>query len=409
MTQTILLIAGNYQPQHCGTAHYTDHLRLELANKGVESIVLTTHNSAKLCHDPQIRGVVKDWGLSQLFPLIQAILATPADLLHIQHAAGTYRFQRPIFLLPFLLRRCGYQKPIVTTVHEYGWWELQPKGIPTQWLEWLKNCGQKRGWWDREDGFLLTGSNVIITTNLDAEKAILERLPNAKKRLYRIPIAANLEKYPIERQLARQQLLQQNNWAENSLIFVFFGFLHPVKGIEYLLSAFQTILAEEPQVKLLLLGGVESLALQGEEAENYWDQLEHKINSLNLNKVVKMTGYLSNETASCYLSGADIGILPFNHGVTLKSGSFLALLAHHLPVIATLCPSPDPDLIKEDIAEWVSPRDPIKLSEIMLKLMRNPQRQEQLVKNSDRFIQQFTWSNIAEKHLNLYQKIIDIN
>lgn len=409
MTQTILLIAGNYQPQHCGTAHYTAHLRLELAKKEVKSIVLTTHNSAQIFNDSQIKGVVKNWGLSQLLPLIKAILSTPADLLHIQHAAGTYRFQRPIFLLPFLLRRCGYQKPIITTVHEYGWWEWQPKGIPTQWLEWLKNSGQKRGWWDREDGFLLTGSNAIITTNPDAEKAIIERLPNAKNRLYRIPIAANLEKYPIERQPARQQLLQHYNWAENSLIFVFFGFLHPVKGIEYLLSAFQIILVEEPQVKLLLLGGVESLALQGEDAQNYWDKLEHKINSLNLNEAVKMTGYLPNETASRYLSGADIGILPFNHGVTLKSGSFLALLAHHLPVIATLCPSPDPDLIKEDIAEWVSPRDSIRLSEIMLKLVREPQRQEQLVKNGDRFIQQFTWSNIAEKHLNLYQKVINRN
>ncbi|WP_199316614.1 glycosyltransferase [Chroococcidiopsis sp [FACHB-1243]] len=175
--------------------------------------------------------------------------------------------------------------------------------------------GQQRGWWDREDGFLLTGSDAMITTNAEAESVILQRMPNYADRLHRIAIAANITVVPIDRQQARQQLRQQFDWLADSFVVVFFGFLHPVKGIEYLLSAFRQVMTQQPQARLLLPGGMESLALQGEEAKSYWDRLQVLVKELHLSDRVSMTGYVSGETASHYLSGADLGVLPFNHGV----------------------------------------------------------------------------------------------
>lgn len=119
----IAFIAGTYQPDRCGVADYTARLRSALRDRGVESVVLTTRAAAQTATDPTVWGVVDDWQLRNLFPLKRAIRATAADVLHIQHAAGTYGFQRAIFLLPLLLRSLGNRKPIVTTVHEYGWWE----------------------------------------------------------------------------------------------------------------------------------------------------------------------------------------------------------------------------------------------------------------------------------------------
>jgi len=56
---------------------------------------------------------------------------------------------------------------------------------------------------------------------------------------------------------------------------------------------------------------VESLAPRGEDAKRYWDQLHALVAELDL---VYLTGYVRAETASHYLTGADIGVLPFNHG-----------------------------------------------------------------------------------------------
>lgn len=148
----IAIIAGTYKPEHCGVAHYTARLRSALKQQDIESVVLTTHAAATEANDSSVRGVVKNWRFTDLMSLVQAVNSTNADILHIQHAAGTYGFERAIFLLPLLLKATGYSKPIVTTVHEYGWWEWQPKYLPPQFVEWLKMWGQSRGWWDREDG-----------------------------------------------------------------------------------------------------------------------------------------------------------------------------------------------------------------------------------------------------------------
>lgn len=285
----IALIAGTYQPERCGVAHYTARLRDVLDKLGIQSIVLTTYTAAAVANEPTVKGVVNNWQFGDLPPLVRAIHNSGADILHIQHAAGTYDFERAIFLLPLLLKVTRWRGKIVTTVHEYGWWEWQPKNIPLQLIEWLKMWGQNRSWWDREDGFLLTLSDALVTTNVDAEKVIQARLPKLSQRVYSIAIAPNVEVAPIERNTARQILREKCNWNQGFLVIAFFGFLHPVKGLETLLPAFKQVLATQPQARLLLIGGVESLALGGEDAKQYWDKLHTLVAQLNLSQVVHST------------------------------------------------------------------------------------------------------------------------
>lgn len=397
----VTLIAGTYEPTRCGVAHYTDRLRTNLDKLGIQSIVLTAHDAAQAAGASDIIGAVKDWSLFELIPLVRSLHAIPTDILHIQHAAGTYSFERAIFLLPLLLRATGWRKPIVITVHEYGWWEWQPRWLPPSLLEWLKQWGQRYGWWDREDGFLLTLSDAIITTNTDAETALRSRLPAFGDRIHRLAIAPNIEVAAINKTVARQTLRHVCDWAEHTEIIAFFGFLHPVKGLEILLAAFKQVLATNPRARLLLMGGVESLALVGEQATSYWQQLQTRVADLELGKTVCFTGYVTAETASHYLSGADIGVLPFHHGVTLKSGSLLALLAHELPVVATRHDPPDREL--DHCLHHISPRDVDELAIALIELLRDRAKREQLSYAGRTFAQTLAWDAIADTHRHLYQ------
>lgn len=400
----IVMIAGTYQPEHCGVGHYTAHLRQGLAERGMQSSVLTTHHAAQVAADPTVRGVVKRWHLTELFSLVQAVRQIHPNCLHIQHAAGTYGFDRAIFLLPLLLRLSGWQRPIVTTVHEYGWWEWQPACVPPGLLEWLKAWGQKQGWWDREDGFLLTQSDAIITTNGNAEQVILHRLPHLKRLLHRIPIAANIETQTIDKLKARQIVQQICGWSDDAAIVAFFSFLHPVKGLETLLAAFQQVVVAQPHTRLLLIGGVESLALPSQQATDYWNQLKTRIAELNLTNDVHMTGYLPTEQVSLYLTAADIGVLPFNPGVTLKSGSLLAMMAHSLPIIATQSDPPDPELANACL-KLIPPRNPPELANALVELLTDATQQRQLGQAAFDLSRQFTWSQITEAHLNVYYQL----
>ncbi len=400
----LVLIAGTYQPERCGVADYTAHLRQHLMQRDVEPIILTTDQaSTAAAEEDKVLGVVKQWNMAYLLPLVQAIHASKADLLHIQHAAGTYGFDRSIFLLPLLLKLTGWRAPIVTTIHEYGWWEWQPKGIPSRWLEWLKTWGQQHGWWDREDGFLLTQSTAIITTNVSAGAIIQSRLPHLQPRLYQIPIGANVEVASVNQQ-ARQQLRQQYGWSSNAQVIAFFGFLHPVKGLETLLFAFQAVLARHPNARLLLMGGVESLALPDEPASRYWQQLQHQIGELKLNTAVHMTGYINADKVSQNLAGVDMGVLPFNHGVTLKSGSLLTLMAHALPVIATRATPPEPEL--EQLLRLIPPRSATSLADELSDLLSNPELRQQLGAVAYQFSRQFSWNSIADSHIAIYQTVL---
>jgi glycosyltransferase involved in cell wall biosynthesis len=297
----------------------------------------------------------------------------------------------------------------MTTVHEYGWWEWQPAGIPPKLMEWLKQWGQDRGWWDREDGFLLTLSDAIITTNVDAETVLQARLPHLTQRMCRIAIAANINVAPIDPAIARQELRRTCHWSEDAIVIIFFGFLHPAKGLETLLPAFKQIVAAQPRARLLLAGGVESLALPSQQATHYWNKLGAIAAELGLSELVHLTGYIPAETASRYLTGSDIGVLPFNSGTTLKSGSLLAMLAHGLPVVATRSDPPDPALVDQNLLRLIASRDVNELATALIELLANPAAQAQLGQAGRAFAHNFTWRAIAKAHSEVYQNVLAHN
>lgn len=225
----IALIAGTYLPERSSMADYTAHLCAALRESDVEPIVLTTYYAAEAAYDPHAIGVVHGWRLADLRALVQAVHASKADLLHIQYAPSSYGFERAILLLPLLLRLTGWRSPIVTTVHEYGWGEWQTQKIPPQLLAWLKNWGQQSSWWDREDGFLLTLSNAVVTTNTEVEALIRNQLPKLKSPIFHIPGAANVEVAQINRTTARQALREYCRWSNDTLVIAFSVFCNQGK------------------------------------------------------------------------------------------------------------------------------------------------------------------------------------
>lgn len=398
----VAMVAGTYRPERCGVGHYVQRLRFALDERGVSSLVLTTKEAARDSEDPRVKSVVRGWGLPDLPALVRAVRRAGPDVIHIQHAAGAYGFKRAVFFLPPLLRAAGCRAPLVTTVHEYGWWEWEPRGVPSGAIEALKTWGQRRGVWDREDGFLLTGSDVLLTTNTHAEASITERLPWLSSRIHRVPLVANVDTVPVGRDEARAEARSRYGWPPDAEVVAYFGFLHPVKGIENLLKAHKEVLKSCPKARLLLVGGVESLAL-GDEADWYWNKLQTLARELGLDGTAALTGYLPEEEASRLLSGADVGVLPFNEGVTLKSGTLLALFAHGLPVVATRPDPPEPDLVDGRLVRLVERRDVAGISAVLSELLADASQRARLGEAGRIYTRNLSWSAIAERHEQVYE------
>ena len=395
------MLAGSYQPARCGVAHYTARLREVLGAEGVQVEIYTDRPSAARAAHDDVRAVTDGWTYRDLAPLARAIRRENPDLLHIQHAGGTYGFQRAVFLLPLLLRTFGYRGRVITTAHEYGWWDWSLPAFDAG-AHAVARWGQRRGLWDEEDGFLLTGSDHLITTNADAERALLERLPHLAKRVTRVPIGVNITVEQVNREVARSLLRERYGWPAGAPVIAFFGFLHPVKGLETLLRAFVRVLEAQPEARLLLVGGVESLALRGAEAAHYWASLERLVAKLGLSGKGAMTGYVADEKASHLLWGADVGVLPFNHGVTLKSGSLLTLMAHGLPVVGTRPKEMEPGL---DALTLVPPKDEAALAAALTPLIAAPALRCQQAEMGRAFVQRYTWDAVARQHADIYERL----
>jgi glycosyltransferase involved in cell wall biosynthesis len=273
-------------------------------------------------------------------------------------------------------------------------------------LESLKEWGQRRGVWDREDGFLLTGSDALITTNTPIEAALTERLPGLATRLHRAPLVANIDLAPVDHKEARDEVRSWYGWPPETPVVAYFGFLHPVKGIENLLKAHRKVLEDHPQARLLLVGGAESLAL-GEEAAWYWNELHALVTELGLDEAVAMTGYVPEEEVSWLLSGADLGVLPFNHGVTLKSGTLLTLLAHGLPVVATRSDPPEPELADGRLVRLVERRDISGLAATLSGLLTDASQRARLVEAARAYCRRLSWPATAERHAEVYEAVLN--
>ncbi len=403
----IAFISGNYLPKQCGVSHYIERLRQYLRGAEIQSLVLTTARAAEQSNDPSVCPGLEDWTPSGLYTLSRNIMALQAqvDILHIQFAQGNYRFRRPVLWLPLALRLMGWRKPIVTTLHEYGNWEWYPDKLPQGLLEWLKALGQRHGWWDREDGFMLTLSDRVISTNGTTDQLLQERLPDHLSRVHTIPLAPNVEVYPIDRQTARAQLRQVFHWQEDAPVIAFFGFIHPVKGLETLLRAFAQLNNHIPQARLLMIGGTNTLSLQPDDAKQYFASLENLVAKLGLSGKAVFTGYLPNELASHYLQGSDVGVLPFNHGVNLKSGSLFAMLTHGLPCVVTRY-DPPVDLFEQgNLLKVCEPKDVDGWANQLQCLLSDSNLRRQLAENGQEFSRLYSWEAITQEHIRMYREL----
>ena len=118
-------------------------------------------------------------------------------------------------------------------------------------------------------------------------------------------------------------------------VISYFGSVYPGKGIERMLSIWRQLKQQDTEGKYLfkILGDI------GTESTNhfadYHKQVWKWIEQYGLKDCIEVTGYLSDEDVSRKISKSNIAMLLYEDGLTLRRGSFLAYLAHGIPIVTT--------------------------------------------------------------------------
>lgn len=328
----------------CGIATYSENLVNALAKQGVNVYVVRLPRFGH--RDPSIYQNILD-----------SIPLDKIDLIHIQHEYGLFagldkQFQPAI-------ARLG--KPIVTTMHAVGSWEI--------------------------DQIIGDSATKIIVHNEHC-RGIFTRISGTDEKVQVIPHGMT----PLQTPLPPKELCKRRLGIQPEAPIVgYVGFISHYKGLEGLIEA----MAHVPNAALLIGGGW--FVEQETEYIVHLRELAHKL----LPNRCQWLGYINDEDLPLTYGAMDMVVYPSR--IMTESGAMLMALSHRKAVIATELP---PTKEKEKQGALMTFRNPMDLSEKIRMMLSNAPLRESYEDNATKFTEENSWDNTAKKHISLYDSVL---
>lgn len=390
------LVTGEFPPMEGGVGAFTEQLARSLAGFGHEIHIITSNKTRPADSGRKITTIKEpvELGYAYLHPRIGRWrwpdLSTIADiairqdfeLINLQYQAAAYNMRSPaINYLPWRLK--GFMVTVVT-FHDLKVPYLFPKagGLRERVVHTMAR---------RADGCIATNAADDRTLHNWTDKPVR-----------RIPIGSNIDAYePNHIELA--EVREQLGVGDGDILLGYFGFLNETKGADTLIAA---LAALDERYHLVFIGG-QTGSSDPDNNQAFVQQLRAQIEQLKLNKRVHWTGFLPPVRVSAYLVAADLMVMPYRDGVSLRRGTLMAVLAHGRPLITTSPQEEMSELVDGENLWLVPPGDPPTLVTAIAMLMADPGKRSQLGKGAKSLAQQFGWEAIAAQTLAFYLELLD--
>lgn len=388
----VLFVSGEFPPHVGGVGDYTDRLAGALADQGEAVSVFTgatlpapdaVNSDAVWAGRPDavVRRAVRRWTLRAWRPLAAAIRAERPDVVHVQYQAAAYGNRGAVALFPWLLRGWNIRPLCVVTFHD-----LRPPH--------LFPLSGRLGLDRRAVPLLARGADAAVATNGDDAAALSGW---RARRVEQIPIGANIEPpaSPADRTATRSAL----GVTGDAPLLAYFGFSNASKGLDELFAAVARLSERFPSLRLLLIGGGTGQT----DATNagYHAHLRQRAAALGIGDRLIWTGYEDAANVSAQLLAADVVVLPFRDGVSLRRGTLLAALAHGCAIVTTAPAQPIPDLAAH-AALRLYPAGDVAALVVAITESLQPAQQERLRAGARAAADAFRWPAIAAAHRALY-------
>lgn len=304
----VCFIVGAFPKMKCGIGDYTYNIALGLTKLNIDVHIITSINADININDKIIiHNLVEEWTFKSSKIVMETLKNISPDIVHIQYPSDEYGKSFFINLLPRIIKKKLNIK-IVETVHEYL--NYTTKGKIRNLINYLY-------------------SNKVIVVEKDYDRLIKGFIPNISKKIdiKYIPIASNIpvSNLKIDDIKSKKEFLG----LANEKIISFFGFINELKGIELLIEVMSKFKKENVNIKLLIIGNLDT-------NNNYHIDILKMIDMNDLKENIVITGFLENpQEVADYLKISDCAVFPFKNGVSERNGSFLAAYNQNIPIITT--------------------------------------------------------------------------
>ena len=382
------IITGEYPPMDGGVGAYTQILAYEMSRMGHQIEILTrqisgeTENNSNVTVRKAIKG---KWGWRSTEEIARWTAKYAPDAVIIQFQTAAYDMHPAIHWVPSALRRQSV--PSIVTFHDLRVPYLFPK------------AGRVRRWIVNK---LAHDADGVICT--DSEDFDILKADKRVRRLVRIPIGSNISPRDTN-QTMRDEVRRELSIRPSQLLVGYFGFVSQSKGVGVLLDALARLIASGLDAHLVMIGG--HAAEVDNQMSAYQSEVMEDIRHKYLDQRVHWTGFAPESQIGNWLSGCDIIALPFLDGVSLRSGTLMAALAHGKAIVTTAPRVDIPEL--EHAMEYAKPADAEdlanKIGTLWHEVARRKDFEQRAAEVSKRY---FSWDEIARRTIAFCQEICSV-
>lgn len=408
MSLRIALVSGEYPPMEGGVGAFTQVLGQSMAAAGHEIHIITSREARPPRKSPSADEASLGGSLRRLYDINEPVpiefgLLHPRgrrwrwaetrmiadlvarydfDIVNIQYQPAAYNMRSAaVNFFPWRLKE---MTKTVVTFHDLRVPYLFPK------------AGQLR---ERAVRFMASQSNGVIATN----RSDFEQLTAwGAGRVAEIPIGSNIIVHQPNH-IELQEACEDLELPEKCTLLAYFGFVNESKGVDVIIEA----LSKMPKsVHLVCIGG----RLGTSDSVNnqlFLDRLNRLIEVYKLQSRVHWTGYLSDRRVSSYFNLADLVVLPYRDGVSLRRGTLMAAMAHGRPIVSTQPPEPIAELKHGENIFLVPPNDPEAIVETVKQYLRDQKPFGKIGRAAQETSYQFSWDTIAEQTLDFYEALLE--
>lgn len=201
--------------------------------------------------------------------------------------------------------------------------------------------------------------------------------------------------------LIPKEAKQRLDLRDGERTILFFGNITPYKGLEYLVAAFQQILARRDDYRLIIAG-------RPKNCEKYWTAIREAIREdVQTGRVVLRADFIPDDETEVYFKAADVLVLPYRH--IYQSGVLFLGYSFGLPVLAADVGSLKDEIVEGNTGFVFRPEDPADLARAIEKyfasdLYTDLSRRRQEIR--DYATERYSWDVVGQVTTRVYDGLL---
>lgn len=376
-----ILIITSYPPRECGVATYSQDLIFALNNKFTKSfdikICALESEFEKNKYANEVNYILETDNQNSYLALAENINENSnISMVLIQHEFGLFRANENDFI-QFLK---SLNKPIIIVFHTVL---PNPNEALQKMMREIDNC---------------TNSFIVMTNA--SSKLLVEDYQISQDKISVIAHGTHLVEH------SNKDILKEKYNVAGRKVISTFGLLSSGKCIETSINALRTIVKKHPEVLFLVIGKTHPNVVKN-DGEKYRENLEARINALQLNKYVKFINqYLPLHELLEYLQLTDIYLFTSKDRNQAVSGTFSYAISCGCPIISTPIPHAV-EVLNGGTGIIIDFENAQQLAQQVNNLLDDEQLRKEISSNGIHKLAPTAWENSAITHALLFEKIGD--